>query len=120
MIAHRQKDRHPVVVFFGLSSFEMLAMFRRGLFYAYLSIYLRHYLGMSVTETTLFATLPMVANVCCQTFVWIGGILYDGIGFRMVRPSNGRRSFPSFRELCRPGGHCALRAQRQSGADLRA
>jgi hypothetical protein len=26
--------------FFGLSSFEMLAMFRRGLFYAYLSIYL--------------------------------------------------------------------------------
>ena len=56
--------------FFGLSSFEMLAMFRRGLFYAYLSIYLRHYLGLSVTETTLFATLPMIVNILCQTFIW--------------------------------------------------
>ena len=56
--------------FIGLSSFEMLAMFRRGLFYAFLSIYLRHYLGLSVTETTLFATLPMVLNVLAQTFVW--------------------------------------------------
>ena len=56
--------------FIGLSSFEMLAMFRRGLFYAFLSIYLRHQLGLSVTETTLFATLPMVINVLAQTFVW--------------------------------------------------
>jgi MFS family permease len=56
--------------FIGLSSFEMLAMFRRGLFYAYLSIYLRHYLGLSVTETTLFATLPMVLNVLAQMLVW--------------------------------------------------
>ena len=48
----------------------MLAMFRRGLFYAYLSIYLRHQLGLSVTETTLFATLPMVVNVLAQTLVW--------------------------------------------------
>jgi MFS family permease len=54
----------------GLASFEMLAMFRRGLFYAYLSIYLRHYLGLSVTETTLFATFPMMLNVLAQTFVW--------------------------------------------------
>ncbi len=45
-------------------------MFRRGLFYAYLSIYLRHHLGLSVTETTLFATLPMIVNVMAQTFVW--------------------------------------------------
>ena len=45
-------------------------MFRRGLFYNYLSIYLRHFLGLSVTETTLFATLPMIANVVFQTFVW--------------------------------------------------
>jgi len=45
-------------------------MFRRGLFYAYLSIYLRHYLGLSVTETTLFATCPMVLNILAQTFVW--------------------------------------------------
>jgi MFS family permease len=48
----------------------MLAMFRRGLFYAYLSIYLRHYFGLSVTETTLFATLPMAVNVLAQTFIW--------------------------------------------------
>ena len=77
MTEHRQinHQRHPVAVFLGLSSFEMLAMFRRGLFYTYLSIYLRHFLGMSVTETTLFATLPMVANVLCQTFVW--GALSD-------------------------------------------
>ncbi|MGB2688214.1 MAG: MFS transporter [Desulfobacterales bacterium] len=57
-------------VFFGISSFQMLAMFRRGLFYSYLSIYLRHFLGLSVTETTLFATLPMVMNIVFQTFVW--------------------------------------------------
>ena len=45
-------------------------MFRRGLFYSYLSIYLRHFLGLSVTETTLFATLPMGVNIIFQTFVW--------------------------------------------------
>lgn len=59
--------------FVGLSSFQVLAMFRRGLFYAFLSIYLRHHLGLSVTETTLFATLPMILNVLAQTFLW-GGI----------------------------------------------
>ena len=56
--------------FIGLSSFEVLAMFRRGLFYAYLTIYLRHYLGLTVTATTLFATLPMLVNVLSQTFIW--------------------------------------------------
>lgn len=45
-------------------------MFRRGLFYSFLSIYLRVYLGLTVTETTLFATLPMVFNVIFQTYVW--------------------------------------------------
>jgi MFS family permease len=72
MIAPSQPNsqHRPGAIFLGLSSFEMMAMFRRGLFYTYLSIYLRHFLGMSVTETTLFATLPMVANVLCQTFVW--------------------------------------------------
>ena len=45
-------------------------MFRRGLFYSYLSIYLRHFLKMSVTETTLFATLPMILNIVFQTLVW--------------------------------------------------
>lgn len=45
-------------------------MFRRGLFYSFLSIYLRFFLGLSVTETTFFATFPMILNVLFQTFVW--------------------------------------------------
>lgn len=59
----------------NLSSFQILTMFRRGLFYSYLSIYLRFFLGLSVTETTLFATLPMVLNIVFQRFVW--GIISD-------------------------------------------
>ena len=62
-------------VFLGISSFQVLAMFRRGLFYSYLSVYMRHFLGMSVTETTLFATLPMVVNVVCQRYLW--GVVSD-------------------------------------------
>ncbi len=45
-------------------------MFRRGLFYSYLSVYLRHFLGLSVTATTLFATLPMMVNILSQTLIW--------------------------------------------------
>jgi MFS family permease len=56
--------------FFCISSFQALAMFRRSLFYSYLSIYLRHFLGLTVTETTLFATFPMVLNIVFQAFVW--------------------------------------------------
>ncbi len=56
--------------FIGLSSFQLLAMFRRGLFYTYLSIYLRDFLHLSVTETTLYATLPMIMSVIFQNFVW--------------------------------------------------
>ena len=66
-------DPHPVPgpgIFWGLSSFQILAMFRRGLFYAYLSVYLRYYLGLSVTATTLFATLPMLANIAAQNLIW--------------------------------------------------
>jgi MFS family permease len=57
-------------VFYNISSFQILTMFRRGLFYSYLSIYLRFFLGLSVTETTLFATLPMVLNIAFQRYVW--------------------------------------------------
>ncbi|MFW9951299.1 MAG: MFS transporter, partial [Candidatus Thorarchaeota archaeon] len=64
----RQKPSKKV--FFGLSSFQMLAMFRRGLFYTYLSIYLREFLNLTVTETTLYATLPMIMSVVFQNFVW--------------------------------------------------
>lgn len=45
-------------------------MFRRGLFYSYLSIYLKFFLGLSVTQTTLMATLPMFMNTFFQMFVW--------------------------------------------------
>ncbi len=62
-------------IFLGISSFQLLAMFRRGLFYTYLTIYLRHFLGLSVTATTLFATLPMILNVAAQRYVW--GIFSD-------------------------------------------
>ena len=61
---------HPMGRFFSVSSFQILAMFRRGLFYAYLSIYLRYFLNLSVTETTLFATLPMLANIIFQATLW--------------------------------------------------
>jgi MFS family permease len=63
-------SKAAVKTFLGISSFQILAMFRRGLFYAYLSIFLRHFIGLSVTETTLFATVPMVLNILSQTLVW--------------------------------------------------
>ena len=69
-IFSKKHTRTPVRIFVGLSSFQMLAMFRRGLFYTYLSIYMREFLNMSVFETTLYATLPMIASVICQNFVW--------------------------------------------------
>lgn len=56
--------------FLGLSSFQILAMFRRGLFYTYLSIYMRDFLKLSVTETTLYATIPMIMSVIFQNLVW--------------------------------------------------
>lgn len=58
------------LTFLNVSSFQVLVMFRRGMFYAYLSIYLRHFLGLSVTETTLFASLSMIVNVLFQSFLW--------------------------------------------------
>lgn len=47
-----------------------MAMARRGLFYTFLSIYLRVVLGLSVTETTLLASLTMIANSASQTLLW--------------------------------------------------
>ncbi|WP_371803232.1 MFS transporter [Candidatus Lokiarchaeum ossiferum] len=78
METYEGKSDHPIVkskvggsrMFIGLSSFQMLAMFRRGLFYTFLSIYMRYYLELTVTQTTLYATLPMVASSICQMFVW--------------------------------------------------
>ena len=67
-------------IFTGLSSFQILAMFRRGLFYTFLSIYLREFLGLSVTETTLFATIPMLVSSLCQMFLW--GAVSDRLQIR--------------------------------------
>jgi len=47
-----------------------MAMARRGLFYTFLSIYLRVSLGLSVTATTLLASLTMIANSVSQTLLW--------------------------------------------------
>jgi len=47
-----------------------MAMFRRGIFYFFLSIYLKEFLGVSNTEMTLFATLPMIANIFAQSAIW--------------------------------------------------
>jgi len=70
----------PSTIFIGISSFQALAMFRRGIFYTFLAVYLRSYLGLSVTETTLFETVPMILNVLFQTFVW--GRLTDRLQLR--------------------------------------
>jgi len=69
------KKQVPSKTLIGISSFQILAMFRRGLFYSYLSIYLRFFLGLSVTETTFFATFPMILNIIFQAFVW--GVISD-------------------------------------------
>jgi predicted MFS family arabinose efflux permease len=66
--------------FLNISSFQILVMFRRGMFYNYLSVYLRFFLGLSVTETTLFTALPMVVNILSQSFVW--GRLSDRLQLR--------------------------------------
>ena len=63
-------EKPPTKVFLGLSSFQVLAMFRRGLFYSFLSIYLKEFLGLTVTQTSLFATIPMIFNVLFQNLVW--------------------------------------------------
>jgi MFS family permease len=70
----RRQFKNPI---WGLGSFQALAMFRRGLFYTFLSIYMRNFLGLSVTMTTLYATLPMILSVVGQNFIW--GPLSDKI-----------------------------------------
>jgi MFS family permease len=47
-----------------------MAMARRGLFYTFLSVYLLENLKLSVTATTLLASLTMITNSVSQTFVW--------------------------------------------------
>ncbi|MBN2157511.1 MAG: MFS transporter [Candidatus Lokiarchaeota archaeon] len=67
-------DRQKRILFqnpiWGLGSFQALAMFRRGLFYTFLSIYLRNFLGLTVTATSLYATIPMILSVIGQNLIW--------------------------------------------------
>ena len=56
--------------FLGLSSFQLLAMFRRGMFYTYLSIYMAIFLHLDPIIVTLYAALPMTMSVVFQNFVW--------------------------------------------------
>jgi len=82
MALDRQKSiifRNPI---WGLGSFQALAMFRRGLFYTFLSIYIRNFLGLSVTATTLYSTIPMILSVIGQNFIW--GPLSDRIQRRRI------------------------------------
>jgi len=55
--------------FSGLSTFQILAHFRRSIVYTFLSIYLRT-LGLSTTEVTLMATVGMIANALAQSLLW--------------------------------------------------
>ncbi len=55
--------------FFGLSTFQFLAYFRRLIVYTYLAIFLRS-LGLSNFEVTLMATVGMVSNSLAQSLLW--------------------------------------------------
>ncbi len=55
--------------FTGLSTFQILAFFRRSIVYTFLSIYLKS-LGLSTTEVTLMATVGMIANASTQSLLW--------------------------------------------------
>ena len=56
--------------FFGLSTFQFLAYFRRLIVYTFLTIFLRNSLGLSNFEVTLMPTIGMLANAGTQSFVW--------------------------------------------------
>ncbi len=62
--------KQAIITFFRISSFQFLANLRRGIFYIYISLYLRFFLGLSVTASTLYAFVPMICNTTFQIFVW--------------------------------------------------
>ena len=84
--------------FVSLSIFQIMAQFRRGIFYFFLSIYLKEYLNITNTEMTLFATLPMIANIASQSGIWgrlsdkykkrrlliVFGEIYAAVGYLVV------------------------------------
>lgn len=56
--------------YLGLSAFQFLAYFRRGLFYSFLPIYLHFFLGLSVTESSFYVTFAMISSSFGQSFIW--------------------------------------------------
>ena len=56
--------------YLGLSAFQFLAYFRRGLFYSFLPIYLHFFLGLSITESTFYVTFAMISSSIGQSLVW--------------------------------------------------
>ena len=68
--------------FIGLSTFQFLAYFRRGLFYSFLSIYLYYFLGLSITFSSFFVTFSMIASSIGQAFIW--GRLSDRLFNRKI------------------------------------
>lgn len=55
---------------FGLSSYQFMAMTRRGVFYTFLILYMLEVLNRSFTEATLVMALPLMANSITQTLIW--------------------------------------------------
>lgn len=56
--------------FLGLSAFQFLAYFRRGLFYTFLPIYLHYFLGLDITASTFYVTFAMISSSFGQSFIW--------------------------------------------------
>jgi MFS family permease len=75
-----------------------MVAFRRGIFFTFLSIYLREFLGATNFVMTLQSSLSMIANVVGQTLIWgrvsdrfkkrrlliISGELFASVGFLIV------------------------------------
>jgi len=65
----------------GLSSFRLVNSLRSGIFYSFLVLYLREYLGLSVTEASLLTSFSEVISSATQFLVW--GPLSDRVQKRM-------------------------------------
>lgn len=68
--------------FIGMSSFQFMAATRRGLFYAFLTLFFLEVLRRSFTESMLVMALPMLANSLTQPLIW--GPLSDKMGTRKI------------------------------------
>ncbi len=67
---------------FGLGFFQFIRNLRRGVFYAYLILFMLEVLKRSFTESILVMALPMLANSLTQSLLW--GPLSDKMGKRRI------------------------------------